>query len=400
MKAHARPRWSTAGAVSALTLICALSACSGDRSASGTATPTALTPPSAGSSPQAAPPASTSPAQTVPGRGSCASAVSAMDPRARVAQLVVPGVNAGDPAGVANLVRTQQVGGIFVGDKKTTLLQNGALDGVQRAAKIPVSVAVDEEGGRVQRIDDLDGSLPSARQLAASKTPDEVRAIGEQRGKQLRARGVTVDYAPDADVSDEPDDAVIGDRSYSPDPEKVRQYALAFAEGLRAAGVQPVLKHFPGHGHGSGDSHRGTVVTPPLDQLRRVDLVPYRDISEYGQVAVMVGHLEVPGLTGDEPASLAPEAYRLLRNEFHFTGPVITDDLGGMKAITDRFALPDAVLKALQAGADQALFSSGHNDVGAVVDRLQRAVESGELSGAQVQASVERVLAAKGFCSP
>ncbi|MFE3178259.1 glycoside hydrolase family 3 N-terminal domain-containing protein [Amycolatopsis sp. NPDC059090] len=323
-----------------------------------------------------------------------------MDPRARVAQLVVPGVNAGDPAAVAQLVRTQQVGGIFVGDKKTTLLQNGALDGVQRAAKIPVSVAVDEEGGRVQRIDDLDGSLPSARQLAASKTPDEMRAIGEQRGKQLRARGVTVDYAPDADVSDEPDDAVIGDRSYSPDPEKVRQYAMAFAEGLRAGGVQPVLKHFPGHGHGSGDSHRGTVVTPPLDQLRRVDLVPYRDISEYGQVGVMVGHLEVPGLTGDEPASLAPEAYRLLRNEFHFTGPVITDDLGGMKAITDRFALPDAVLKALQAGADQALFSSGHNDVGAVVDRLQRAVESGELSSAQVTASVERVLAGKGFCRP
>ncbi|WP_208720055.1 glycoside hydrolase family 3 N-terminal domain-containing protein [Amycolatopsis circi] len=323
-----------------------------------------------------------------------------MDPRARVAQLVVPGVNAGDPAAVADLVRTQQVGGIFVGDKKTTLLQNGALDGVQRAAKIPVSVAVDEEGGRVQRIDDLDGSLPSARQLAASKTPDEVRAIGEQRGKQLRARGVTVDYAPDADVSDEPDDAVIGDRSYSPDPEKVRQYALAFAEGLRAGGVQPVLKHFPGHGHGSGDSHRGTVVTPPLDQLRRVDLVPYRDISEYGQVGVMVGHLEVPGLTGDEPASLAPEAYRLLRNEFHFTGPVITDDLGGMKAITDRFALPDAVLKSLQAGADQALFSSGHNDVGAVVDRLQRAVQSGELSSAQVTASVERVLAGKGFCRP
>ncbi|MER6758567.1 MULTISPECIES: glycoside hydrolase family 3 N-terminal domain-containing protein [Amycolatopsis] len=323
-----------------------------------------------------------------------------MDPRARVAQLVVPGVNAGDPAAVAQLVRTQQVGGIFVGDKKTTLLQNGALDGVQRAAKIPVSVAVDEEGGRVQRIDDLDGSLPSARQLAASKTPDEMRAIGEQRGKQLRARGVTVDYAPDADVSNEPDDAVIGDRSYSPDPEKVRQYAMAFAEGLRAGGVQPVLKHFPGHGHGSGDSHRGTVVTPPLDQLRRVDLVPYRDISEYGQVGVMVGHLEVPGLTGDEPASLAPEAYRLLRNEFHFTGPVITDDLGGMKAITDRFALPDAVLKALQAGADQALFSSGHNDVGAVVDRLQRAVESGELPSAQVTASVERVLAGKGFCRP
>ncbi|WP_020664869.1 glycoside hydrolase family 3 N-terminal domain-containing protein [Amycolatopsis benzoatilytica] len=323
-----------------------------------------------------------------------------MNPRARLAQLVVPGVDAGDPRAVEDLVRTYQVGGIFVGGNKTTLLQNGALNTVQNAAAIPVSVAVDEEGGRVQRIDDLDGSIPSARQLASSKSPEEVRALGVQRGKQLRARGVTVDYAPDADVSDEPDDAVIGDRSYSSDPEKVRQYAMAFADGLRAGGVLPVLKHFPGHGHGSGDSHRGTVVTPPLDQLRQVDLVPYRDIAAYGPVAVMVGHLEVPGLTGDEPASISPAAYRLLRTDYRFTGPVITDDLGGMKAITDRYQLPDAVLKALQAGADQALFSSGHNDVGAVLDRLQAAVGAGELPADQVKASDERVLAAKGFCTP
>ncbi|WP_156096654.1 glycoside hydrolase family 3 N-terminal domain-containing protein [Amycolatopsis jejuensis] len=323
-----------------------------------------------------------------------------MDVRARVAQLVVPGVDAGNPDAVADLVRTYQVGGIFVGGNKTTLLQNDALSEVQRAAEVPVSVAVDEEGGRVQRIDDLDGALPSARQLAATKSPDEVRALGEQRGKQLRARGITVDYAPDADVSDEPDDAVIGDRSYSPDPEKVRTYAMAFAEGLRAGGVQPVLKHFPGHGHGSGDSHRGTVTTPPLDQLLKVDLVPYRELAQYGPVGVMVGHLEVPGLTDGTPASLSPAAYRLLRTEFHFTGPVITDDLGGMKAITDRYPLPEAVLDALQAGADQALFSSGTVDVRAVLDRLTKAADSGELPADHVTASVERVLAAKGYCTP
>jgi beta-N-acetylhexosaminidase len=321
-----------------------------------------------------------------------------MNPRSRVAQLVVPGVDAGDPQAVVDLVRRYQVGEIFIGGNKTTLLQNDALAAVQKAAKIPVSVAVDEEGGRVQRVDDLDGSLPSARELAATRSPDEVRALGAQRGKQLRARGVTVDYAPDADVSDEPAGAVIGDRSYSSDPEKVRQYAMAFAEGLRSAGVQPVLKHFPGHGHGSGDSHRGTVVTPPLDQLRKVDLVPYRDLAEYGPVSVMVGHLEVPGLTGDEPASISPAAYRLLRTEFGFTGPVITDDLGGMKAITDRYSVPAAVLKALQAGADQTLFSSGHNDIGAVLDRLEAAVKGGELSADRVEASVTRVLAAKGVC--
>ncbi|HWD01197.1 MAG TPA: glycoside hydrolase family 3 N-terminal domain-containing protein [Amycolatopsis sp.] len=329
---------------------------------------------------------------------SCDSVLASMDVRARVAQLVVPGVDAGDPAAVTKLVRQQQVGGFFVGGNNTTLLQNHALDAVQRAAKIPVAVSVDEEGGRVQRIDDLDGSMPSARELAKTKTPDEVRALGEQRGEQLAARGITVDFAPDTDVSDEPDDAVIGDRSYSDDPATVRTYALAFADGLRAAGITPVLKHFPGHGHGSGDSHEGTVTTPPLTQLRQADLKPYENIADYGPVEVMVGHLDVPGLTDGVPASLSPAAYQLLRGDYHFTGPIITDDLGGMKAITDQYPLPEAVLKALQAGADQALFSSGNGDVGAVLDRLVTAVSSGELPADQVAASVKRLLIAKHVC--
>ena len=120
-----------------------------------------------------------------------------------------------------------------------------------------------------------------------------------------------------------------------------------------------MLKHFPGHGHGSGDSHKGTVVTPPLAQLRTVDLVPYRNLADYGPVAMMVGHLDVPDLTGGVPASISPAAYQLLRTEFGFTGLVLTDDLGAMKAITAQYSLPDAVLKALQAGADEALWSSG-----------------------------------------
>ncbi|MFF4598632.1 glycoside hydrolase family 3 N-terminal domain-containing protein [Amycolatopsis sp. NPDC001319] len=376
-----------------------LAGCASTHTVSGTA----LAEPGAQPSTSAAPTVSSEPAQPPSSRpaspSSCDSLISSLDVRARVAQLVVPGVDAANPAAVTKLVQQQQIGGFFVGGNKTTLLQNHALDAVQQAAKIPVSVSVDEEGGRVQRIDDLDGSMPSARELAATKTPAEVRALGVQRGKQLHARGITVDYAPDADVSDEPDDAVIGDRSYSSDPAKVRQYAMAFAEGLRQGGVTPVLKHFPGHGHGSGDSHKGTVTTPPLDQLRKVDLKPYENIAGYGAVEVMVGHLDVPGLTNGVPASISPAAYQLLRGDYHFTGPIITDDLGGMKAITDQYPLPDAVLKALQAGADEALFSSGNGDVGAVLDRLVKAVSSGELPADRVAASVKRVLKSKHACT-
>lgn len=320
-----------------------------------------------------------------------------MDVRSQVAQLVVVGVSGDNPAATVSLVRDNQVGGIFIGGNATALLKDRSLDAVQAAAKLPVAVSVDEEGGRVQRIDDLDGELPSARELAASKTPDQVRGIAAERGRQLKARGVTVDFAPDTDVTDAPDDDVIGDRSFSPDPARVKTYAKAFAAGLRDAGIQPVLKHFPGHGHGSGDSHKGTVVTPPLAQLRAVDLVPYRNLAEYGPVAVMVGHLDVPDLTNGVPASLSPAAYQLLRKEFAFTGPVLTDDLGAMKAITAQYSLPDAVLKALQAGADEALWSSGGR-VDEVLDRLVKAAGAGELPKARVQESVTRVLRAKGVC--
>lgn len=348
------------------------------------------------------PPAAPSPGPSVPTSrlarpGDCASLVAGLDVRAQVAQLVVVGVSGDNPASTVSLVRDHQVGGIFIGGNATALLKDRSLAAVQAVARVPVAVAVDEEGGRVQRIDDLDGDLPSARTMAATKSPAEVRALAAERGRQLRARGVTVDFAPDTDVTNAPDDDVIGDRSFSPDPGRVKTYAQAFAAGLHDAGVQPVLKHFPGHGHGSGDSHKGTVVTPPLAQLRAVDLVPYRGLADYGPVAVMVGHLDVPDLTGGVPATLSPAAYQLLRGEFGFTGPVVTDDLGAMKAITAQYPLPDAVLKALQAGADEALWSSGGR-VDEVLDRLVKAVQSGELPKERVQESVTRVLRGKGLC--
>ncbi|MGW3959293.1 glycoside hydrolase family 3 N-terminal domain-containing protein [Amycolatopsis sp. NPDC005003] len=350
------------------------------------------------SPPPAAPPsAPATPTSRLARPGDCAGLVDGLDDRAQVAQLVVVGVSGDNPSATVSLVRDHQVGGIFIGGNATALLKDGSLTAVQAAAKVPVAVTVDEEGGRVQRIDDLDGDLPSARTMAATKSPDEVRALAAERGRQLRARGVTVDFAPDTDVTDAPDDDVIGDRSFSPDPARVKTYAKAFAAGLRDAGVQPVLKHFPGHGHGSGDSHKGTVVTPPLDKLRALDLVPYRGLADYGPVGVMVGHLDVPDLTNGVPASVSPAAYQLLRGEFAFTGPVVTDDLGAMKAITAQYPLPEAVLKALQAGADEALWSSGGR-VDEVLDRLVKAVQTGELPKPRVQESVARVLRGKGLC--
>jgi beta-N-acetylhexosaminidase len=222
------------------------------------------------------------------------------------------------------------------------------------------------------------------------------------RGHRIRGLGITVDFAPDVDVTDAPDDTVIGDRSFSPDPQKVVEYAGAYARGLRDAGLLPVLKHFPGHGHGSGDSHTGSViVTPPLQQLQNNDLVPYRALlNAVAPQGAMVGHLQVPDLTGNEPASVNRAAVQMLRtgvgyNGPAFDGPIFSDDLSSMAAIKDHYPVPDAVLRAVQAGTDVALWITT-DEVPAVLDRLQKALDAKELKMSDVDDSVRRIAKFKG----
>ncbi|MEU5696714.1 glycoside hydrolase family 3 N-terminal domain-containing protein [Actinosynnema sp. NPDC020468] len=351
-------------------------------------------------SPAAARPTSSSPAPTSTTSvvaDACAGPIAGLTPRARLAQLVMVGVDPRGSLDALRVVRGEQVGGIFIGGDDVGLLSGNALAAVHEASTLPLTVAVDDEGGRVQRVDELDGDLPSARALAARLSPDEVRDTARKRGAALRARGVTMDLAPVVDTSDQPDRTVIGDRSFSADPAVTVDYARAFAAGLRDAGVDAVLKHFPGHGNTTGDSHLGEVRSPALDALRAKDLVPYRSLPSFGAVSVMVGHIDVPGLTDGQPASLSPAAYALLRDEFGFDGPAMTDDLGAMRAVTDRVDLPDAVTRALASGADVALWSSGGR-VGEVLDRLERATGSGELPATRVDQALRRVLRAKHVC--
>ena len=319
--------------------------------------------------------------------------------RDKLAQLVMVGVrNAADARAV---VGNHHVGGIFIGSwTDLSMLTDGSLAGIAGSAgPHGLAVSVDEEGGRVQRLSALIGGQPSPRELAETRTPEEVRQIAFARGQAMRNLGITVDFAPVVDVTSAADATVIGDRSFGADPAKVTEYAGAYAQGLRDAGVLPVIKHFPGHGHGSGDSHTGGVQTPALADLQNNDLIPYRTLAGQAPVAVMVGHLQVPGLTGPEPASLSPAAYNLLRSGGYggppFGGVVFTDDLSSMAAINQRYGVAEAVLKALQAGADVALWVTT-DEVPAVLDRLEQAVNTGELPQQRVDDAVATVTRAKG----
>src|ERR1700742_104224 len=318
--------------------------------------------------------------------------------RDKLAQLLMVGVkNADDARGVVN---GYHVGGIFIGSWTDLSIFKGPLaDIAGKAGPLPLAVSVDEEGGRVSRLRSLIGPSPSPRELAQTQTPQQVHDLAAERGKKMRDLGITVDFAPVVDVTDSTD-GVIGDRSFGGDPNTVTTYAGAYAQGLRDAGLLPVLKHFPGHGHGSGDSHTGGVVTPPLSDLQNLDLVPYRQLVTKPPVGVMVGHLQVPGLTGDDPASLSAAAVQLLRTgsgygAAPFNGPVFTDDLSSMGAISDRYGVAEAVLRTLQAGTDVALWVTT-DEVPAVLDRLEKAVAAGELPTQRVDDSLGRVATMKG----
>jgi beta-N-acetylhexosaminidase len=327
---------------------------------------------------------------TLPLLPSAAECVSKLPVGLRVGQVMLPLATQAELPLVADLVARGLVAGVVV----VGALGDGfavAMAAVQAgSATGPVIVAVDEEGGRVQRFESVLGSMPSAAEMAALPV-DEVRSLAMVRAESLASLGVTMNLAPVLDVGAGPG---IGDRSFSADPEVVSSHGIAFAEGLLAGGLIPVVKHFPGHGRANVDSHRELATTPPLDDLWDVDLLPFIVVPE--GAAVMIGHLVVPGLTDGVPATLSPAAVTgLLRDDLGFQGVVVTDDLS-MEAVSQLMDVPSAARLALIAGADLLMVGSYKNVVPAAWS-LIGALDDGSLDERWLNEAVERVLAMRGM---
>lgn len=295
---------------------------------------------------------------------------------------------------------------LFIGSQTDRSILNGqgdparSLAALEKRAGEPLTVSVDEEGGLVQRLSEIIGELPSAKEMAETMSPDEVRDLMAEHGKKIRDLGITVDFAPVVDLAggQNVSDNAIGSRSFSADPKIATDYARAYSEGLQEAGVTPVLKHFPGHGHATGDSHMGAVTTPPLEQMHANDLLPFRELIDVDGMAVMVGHVQVPGLGAGLPSSVNPAAYKLLRDGGYgpqhdaagYNGVIYTDDLTGMKAVTDRYPGPEAAVAALAAGADVALAAAGAVEIPDVVEAIRKAIDDGRIPEEHVRDSVNR----------
>ena len=264
-------------------------------------------------------------------------------------------------------------------------------------------IMTDEEGGVVQRMANLVGSIPSARQMGATMTPAQIEQLAFGLAQRMRAAGVTMDLAPvlDVDGGQGPNNFnADGTRSFSANVATASGDGVAFATGLRNGGIVPVVKHFPGLGGATGNTDVTAAATQSWSALQSGGLPPFEAAVAAHVPAVMVANATVPGLT-NQPASVSPAVINgILRGRLGFQGLVITDSLSAVALSASGYTVPSAAVAALDAGADMVLYNADPSTVAAVtsqtVSAMVSAVNAGTLSRAALEIAAGRVLAAKG----
>lgn len=256
----------------------------------------------------------------------------------------------------------------------------------------PFLCAVDQEGGRVARLRDAPfTALPPMRELS-QRGVEAAEAAGALLAREVRAVGFDWDFAPVLDVDTNPANPVIGNRSFSRDPQAVGELGVALARAMEAEGVASCGKHFPGHGDTLQDSHKDLPRLPhDLARLREIELPPFRAYARANLASIMTAHVVFEALDPEVPATMSKKVLGgLLREELGFGGVIVSDDME-MKAVADNFDLPSACVKALDAGVDLFLVCHHASVQRGCIERVAAAVESGELPRARFDDARERV---------
>ncbi len=296
-------------------------------------------------------------------------------------------------------IQKYPVGGViyFSQNIKTREQTSTMLKNLQSYAKIPVFTGVDEEGGTVSRIGRnasmATTKFPNMMTIGNSGNPEKAYEVGYTIGSECSALGFNLDFAPVADIFSNPENRVIGDRSFGANAELVSEMVASCVAGFNDTDMLCTLKHFPGHGNTLTDSHYGAAATnKTLEELENEEFLPFKAGIKAGADFVMVGHILTPNITDSvTPAVLSKEMISLLRDELQFEGVIITDAMN-MAAITDYYSSSEAAVKAIQAGVDMVLIPADFpSAVSGVFDALNR----GELTEAMIDEHVNRILKAK-----
>jgi beta-N-acetylhexosaminidase len=336
--------------------------------------------------------------------------------RDRIGQMLLVGfrgLKAEDAAEIAGDIQARNLGGILLFDtdqpthSKVRNIESppqlmALVSGLQSLARTPLLVAIDEEGGLVARLDERHGfpATVSAAHLGAQDDVDVTQQAGQRLAETMASVGINLNLAPVVDLNVNPTNPIIGSlgRSFSADPAVVTAQAKAFIEGHRAIGVRTTLKHFPGHGSSTGDTHLGVVDV--TDTWSQTELEPFADLIRLGSAdAVLTAHVFNATLDPEHPATLsAPTIGGILRRQLGWDGLVISDDMQ-MGAIRHAYGYSDALKLAILAGVDvltiaqQQVYEAGI--VEQTIDLIEALVRDGSLSEARIDESYGRIQAFK-----
>lgn len=332
----------------------------------------------------------------------------------KIGQMLIIGFRGTEANGLSYITRTinyLNIGGVILFDKDNpssgeisprnitdynqtkTLIQN-----LNKYSRSPLFVSVDAEGGYINRLKQKYGfiNIPSAEQMGKG-TVEETKNQAITLGQELKDLGFNMDFAPDVDVNVNPENPVIGylERSFSADPEKVYEHASSFIDGLHQNNIITAIKHFPGHGSSTSDSHLGIVDV--TNTYKQEELIPYQKLIESGYSdMVMTAHIINTNIDPEYPATLSPLFVKnILREQLKFNGVIVSDDMQ-MGAIVNNYGYDEAIIKAINAGCDILIISNNGTTYDEkapydAVDIIYKAVKNGQISEQQINDSYNRI---------
>lgn len=320
----------------------------------------------------------------------------------KICQLIIAGFDGYTvDNNLKTLIKDKHVGSVILYERN---VQNSAqllnlindIKDLNKDNVAPLFISTDEEGGTVSRMPKEFLRLPNNSEIGKIDDENFSYNIGKIIGTQLSSFGFNMDFAPVLDINSNPNNPVIGARSFGNDKDLISRLGVQTMKGINSENVIPVIKHFPGHGDTSVDSHLGLpIVEHPFSRLNNFELVPFKKAIENGADAVMIAHILLPKLDKENPSTLSKTIITdILRENLKFDGVVITDDMT-MGAITKNYNIGDAAVKSINAGSDLILVSHGIENINTVIDSIKSAVNNNIISEDRINKSVYRILSLK-----
>ena len=319
----------------------------------------------------------------------------------KIGQMIIAGITGTNmDTNTKNLLTKYKVGGIIfykdnlINPTQAVQLLNQIKS--ENDQKVPLLLGVDQEGGRVTRLPGGLINFPTNKEIGAINNSQFSYHVGTMLGKELKEFGFNLDFAPVLDINSNPNNPVIGDRSYGNNSEIVSKLGIQTFKGIQSQNIIPTIKHFPGHGDTSVDSHLELpIVNKSLQQLKELELIPFEQAINSGADVVMVAHILLPKLDATFPSSMSKNIITgILRQQLDYSGVVITDDMT-MKAIIDHYTIGRAAVESVKAGSDIILVGHGYNDIVEAISSLKIAVQKGEITEQRINESVSRILKLK-----